>query len=137
MSLVPSYRIRTRTKCRASTLKRHLFSALNGIVHLRLLGSVLGCAALGLLNLSHDERASGGILPLCCERKCRFRASCLANLSLQVVSLCSTQPRTKGTYAILQMEHTSGLSRGRPALRLCPSDFRCLARLSGFTVMQH
>ena len=38
---------------------------------------------------------------------------------------------------MLQREHTSGLSKGRPALRLCPSDFKCLARLSGFTVLQH
>jgi hypothetical protein len=38
---------------------------------------------------------------------------------------------------MLQKEQTSGLDRGRPALRLCPSDFKCLARLSGFTVMQH
>jgi hypothetical protein len=43
----------------------------------------------------------------------------------------------KVTYAMLQRVHTSGLSRGRPALRLCPSDFRCLARLSGFTILQH
>lgn len=45
--------------------------------------------------------------------------------------------RTKVTYAMLQRVHTSGLSKGRPALRLCPSDFKCLARLSGFTTVQH
>jgi hypothetical protein len=45
--------------------------------------------------------------------------------------------RGKITYAMLQKVHTSGLSRARPAFRLCPSDFRCLARLSGFTIMQH
>ena len=45
-------------------------------------------------------------------------------------------PQT-GTYEMLQVVHISGLSAGRPALRLCPSDFRCRARLSGFTNMQH